>query len=218
MFSKKYECLYHFLTNDDFKNNETLKVNKNTSNVLFIHDYDVTTKISQYYLNTNIPISRTSNTAIIKNPFSSYIYDIVAYLLKNNNYAECYSNGEFNIKFDKMYNISIELDEMIQYILKKTNNGDPMNIIVEIFDDIINKTFDDEKYSYLDDKCESGTNNSKIEEIKDTFTEEEYINKNIYIFDDNDSSESDDNSVKSDNSEELRNNIKTNLVNILGRS
>ena len=44
---------------------------ENKANIIIVNDYEVTTKISKYYLDTNTPISRNSNTYCLKSGFAS---------------------------------------------------------------------------------------------------------------------------------------------------
>jgi len=121
----------------------------NVSNVLFITDYEITCKISHYYLNLDIPISRNSNTITIKNMYSSYIYYLTRYILMGTKYPERYSYGEFVINIDDMYDIIIELETLIDQVLKNNNYNDPLPKIKLIFSDLINNSFDNIKYLYL---------------------------------------------------------------------
>ena len=173
MFAKKYPNISTLINslNDDSKiklnnNIDTIKCQQNidsinirptiidtivnnVSNVLFITDYEITCKISHYYLNLDIPISRNSNTITIKNKYSSYIYYLTRFILMGTKYPERYSYGEFVINIDDMYNIIIELETLIDQILKNNNYNDPLPEIKLIFSDLINNSFDSIKYLYL---------------------------------------------------------------------
>ena len=173
MFAKKYpniSTLINNLNNDSKiklnKNIDTIKCQQNinsinmrptiidtivnnVSNVLFITDYEITCKISHYYLNLDIPISRNSNTITIKNKYSSYIYYLTRYILMGTKYPERYSYGEFVINIDDMYDIIIELETLIDQVLKNNNYNDPLPKIKLIFSDLINNSFDSIKYLYL---------------------------------------------------------------------
>lgn len=173
MFAKKYPNISTLINslNDDSKiklnkNIDTIKCQQNidsinmrptiidtivnnVSNVLFITDYEITCKISHYYLNLDIPISRNSNTITIKNKYSSYIYYLTRYILMGTKYPERYSYGEFVINIDDIYNIIIELETLIDQILKNNNYNDPLPEIKLIFSDLINNSFDSIKYLYL---------------------------------------------------------------------
>ncbi len=192
----------------------------NISNVLFINDYVITTKIIQHYINTNIPISRNTNSIIIKHPYASYIYYLTIYLLNSSKIYEHFSHGEFIIPFDTMYNLVSEIELLINCINQNNDYMDPLDEINIIFSELINNTFDDKKYKYLLNQEEKKTDitedhHDELEKITDNFTE--YYNNKIYLFDDNEL-DTDEESITYDiNQNEIVNNIKTNLVNILGK-
>ena len=255
MFSDIYPCIterINSIKNDVIKTKLIDNINSiklNIANVLFINDYVITCKIEQHYLNTNVPISRNSNSVTIKNPYSSYIYYLCIYILNSSNYNECYSYGEFMITFDDIYILVTEIELMINKIIKNNNYVNPLDDIKIIFIELINDTFELNKYMYLlheattpppeeiiDSKdvdqnidsnevnhnidtnkvnTESNINNiEELEEITDNYTE--HYNNKIYLFDDN-LIESDEESNESDVSDSFVNNIRTNLVNILGQ-
>jgi hypothetical protein len=254
MFLSKYPTINDFINR--IKNDDKLKIinnistlNENKCNVLFIHDYQVTCKIDKHELNTDIPISRNSNTIILKNVYASYIYYIVIYLLTSCNYNQCYTLGEFYISSDIIYNLSIELDNIMNCISKNNNYGDPLDEFKELFKDLLDNNFDDNKYNYLlgetileeeeciksdnldqsedntqtntktdsgtDSETDSGTDSdsNKLEQIEDTYTEQ--YNKEIYMFDELNVSDTDSEYNNIKKSHEIISNIKTNLVNIL---
>jgi hypothetical protein len=188
----------------------------NISNVLFINDYVITTKIIQHYINTNIPISRNTNSITIRHPYASYIYYLTIYLLNSSNVYEHFSHGEFMIPFDTMYNLVSEIELLINCINKNNDYVDPLDEIYIIFSELINNTFDSKKYEYLLNQADiTEDHNDELEKITDNFTE--YYNNKIYLFDDN-QFDTDDNSIIDDiNQNKFVNNIKTNLVNILGK-
>jgi hypothetical protein len=77
-------------------------------------------------------------------------------------YPERYSYGEFVINIDDMYNIIIELETLIDQILKNNNYNDPLSEIKLIFSDLINNSFDSIKYLYLSiDDLVSDVSNSR---------------------------------------------------------
>jgi len=235
MFEDIYPCITQRINLID---NDTLKVKLkdninsiklNIANVLFINDYEITCKIEQHYLNINVPISRNSNSVTIKNPYSSYIYYLCIYILNSSNYNECYSHGEFVITFDYLYTLITDLELMINKIIKNNNYVDPLDEIKIIFTELIDNTFEPNKYMYLlhkettpedsedeNQNVESSSTESddRLEKITDNFTED--FNNKIYLFDDN-LIESDEESIESVKTDTLINDIRTNLVNILGQ-
>jgi hypothetical protein len=235
MFEDIYPCITQRINSID---NDTLKIKLkdninsiklNIANVLFINDYEITCKIEQHYLNTNVPISRNSNSVTIKNPYSSYIYYLCIYILNSSNYNECYSHGEFVITFDYLYTLITDLELMINKIIKNNNYVDPLDEIKIIFTELIDNTFEPNKYMYLlhkettpedsedeNQNVESSSTESddRLEKITDNFTED--FNNKIYLFDDN-LIESDEESIESVKTDTLINDIRTNLVNILGQ-
>lgn len=230
MFEDVYPCIIQRINSID---NDILKVKLkdninsiklNIANVLFINDYEITCKIEQHYLNINVPILRNSNSVTIRNPYSSYIYYLCIYILNSSNYNECYSHGEFVITFDYLYILITELELMINKIIKNNNYVDPLDEIKMIFTELIDNTCEHNKYMYLlqeeNQNVESSSTESdnKLEKITDNYTENynnNYNNK-IYLFDDN-LIESDDESIKSEKTDTLINDLRTNLVNILGQ-
>lgn len=235
MFEDIYPCITQRINLID---NDTLKVKLkdninsiklNIANVLFINDYEITCKIEQHYLNINVPISRNSNSVTIKNPYSSYIYYLCIYILNSSNYNECYSHGEFVITFDYLYTLITDLELMINKIIKNNNYVDPLDEIKIIFTELIDNTFEPNKYMYLlhkettpEDSEDENQNvesssiesDDRLEKITDNFTEN--FNNKIYLFDDN-LIESDEESIESVKTDTLINDIRTNLVNILGQ-
>ena len=250
MFLSKYPTINDFINRikkDDVKLqiiNNVSALCENKCNVLFIHDYQVTCKIDKHELNTDIPISRNSNTIILKNVYASYIYHIVIYILTSCNYNQCYTLGEFHISSDIIYNLSIELDKIMNCISKNNNYGDPLDEFKGLFKELLDNNFDNNKYDYLfeenileeeciksdnldqpehntqtdsgtDSSTDSDTNsdNNRLEQIEDTYTEQ--YNKEIYMFDELNVSDTDSEYNNIKRSHEIISNIKTNLVNIL---
>lgn len=235
MFSNKYVTitnLINSISSSESKLKLIEKINtieENICNVLFIHDYQVTCKIDKYQLNTDVPISRNSNTTIIKDVSASYIYYLVLYILNSCKYNQYYTIGEFVISFDIIYDLVIELNILITGFLKNNNNFDPIDDIKQLFNELLSDNFDENKYTYLleetqlvkNDESESNDitnldNNSQLDQISDTYTEQ--YNTDIYMFDegiDNSSSESDEDISDSEKTHRILSNIKTNLVNIL---
>jgi hypothetical protein len=240
MFSNKYITITNLI--NSISNSESkLKliekidtIDENMCNVLFIHDYQITCKIDVYYLNTDVPISRNSNTTIIKDVYASYIYYLVLHILNCCKYNQYYTMGEFVISFDMIYDLVIELNTIITGFLKNSN-VDPIDDIKQLFNELLGDKFDENKYTYLLDETELVKNNdseselnitskdvtisddnSQLEQISDTYTEQ--YNSDIYVFDDgvdNNFSESDEDVDDSEKTHKILNNIKANLVNIL---
>ena len=79
MFDKKYPIIHELLSNFTTVSKVKFLTNIETiipenSNILFVNDYVLTSKITHHYLNPDIPITRNSNTFIIRNNYASYIY------------------------------------------------------------------------------------------------------------------------------------------------
>jgi hypothetical protein len=112
---------------DDIKDKEKFlkninSIEDNIANTIHIIDYEVTTKISYYYLNNDIPISRNSNTIVVKSNYAAYIYYLTLYILIGLNTYEYYSYGEFIISCDEMITL---IEEVTQFI---TNTCDKYNV------------------------------------------------------------------------------------------
>lgn len=243
MFDKKYPSIHELLSNFTtvskvkfLTNIETIIPDK--SNILFINDYVLTSKIDHHYLNPDIPITRNSNTFLIRNNYASYIYYLTRYLLIGSNHNECYTYGEFFVHIQDMYDLILELEGMIDCIVHN-NMEEPLNELKQIFNDLINESFDPIKYLYLMPKnieyafryeeeqvntnsrsssrsSSSSRSDTKLEEINDNYTE--HCNKEIYGFKEAyDAADviSDNTSTISSLSNEFISNIRDNLVNIL---
>jgi hypothetical protein len=107
-------------------------------NTILITDYNVTTKISCYYLNHNIPLSRNTNTISIKTNYASYIYYLTIYLLISLNNNQYYSHGEFIISFDTMVELVEELNTFVHNVIEKYKLDDTLNNIIQSLKDLIN--------------------------------------------------------------------------------
>jgi hypothetical protein len=119
------------------------------SNTILVNDYEVTTKISQYYLDTNTPLTRNSNTYCLKTGFASYIFDIMKYILTALNYKQIYSNGEYLIETMFVTHTLNELIELFDEEFLNNNNDNPIDNIKEIIDGLLTDTFNSDKYKYL---------------------------------------------------------------------
>ena len=154
--------------------------------------------------------------------------------------AVSYTYGEFFIHIQDMYDLILELEGMIDCIVHNNNNNinEPLDVLKQIFYDLINDSFDSNKYLYLmPEKIEyafryeeeqdntntnsrtssrSSTSSIKLEEINDNYTE--HCNKEIYGFKEayeEADANSDNTSTISSLSNEFISNIRDNLVNIL---
>jgi len=165
---------------------------ENKANIIIVNDYEVTTKISKYYLDTNTPISRNSNTYCLKSGFASYIYDIIKYILSSLNFKQIYSNGEYLIDTMSVINILNELIELFEEEYFNNNNDNPIDNIKEIITGLLTDTFNINKYKYLtiptdnffqlsSKTLENINHNKNIESINDEYIEtNKIINTKIY--------------------------------------
>ena len=71
------------------------QITASDSNTIMINDYELTSKISHFKLNNDVPISTNTNTFCYQIGFSSYIYYIIINMLHGMNYGQVFSNGEF---------------------------------------------------------------------------------------------------------------------------
>jgi len=227
MFSDRYPFLINAINNIDdksifLKNIDSIELNN--CNVIYVTDYELTCKISQFYLNDEIPISRNSNTACIRIFYASYVYYLTVYIITGLNNVECYSHGEFMIPVEKLTNLINEIIQLIEDICEKINHHDPLDelkIIVRLIandmpiefnikkleNDNITNTFREEpKHEFRD-----SDNNRRIEMINNLYDEKE-------LFKDSDSNtniERRNSDALSDISDEYIEDIKKNVVNIL---
>ena len=215
MFTNKYPFFQTTLNVISENNNKEKlfelldSVTDNTCNILFVTDYEVTTKVSQYYLNKDTPLSKNSNTVSIHSYYASYVYYITVYCLIASNITQCYSHGEFNLDFDSMYELIFEIKTILDTIIHTNKLVQPYDEIKQIIKEQLDGTFDNNKYKYLfahedqeqEDQEEnnniinstfrdSGSNNGleqNLEQINDSFDEKELSklkNKDIYLFSD----------------------------------
>jgi hypothetical protein len=224
MFSYKYPILMKSINEIEdkskfLKNIDSIKLND--CNVIYVTDYEITCKISQFYLNDEIPISRNSNTACIRIFYASYVYYLTVYILTGLNNVECFSHGEFMIPVDKLINLINEIIFLIEDICEKIKNDNPLEelkIIMKLIannmpiefnvkNDNITNTFREEpKHEFRD-----SDNNRRLETINDIYNEQE-------LFKDSDSNTNvgrKNSDTLSDISDEYIEDIKKNVVNIL---
>ena len=214
MFANKYPNLHHYI-NSIKNNDECIKniklITENTNNIIFVNDYEVTCKISQYYLNPDTPLSRNSNVWYIRTYYASYIYYTIIAILVGGNSIQCYTFGEFIISSEIMIELINELEIMFDYISDHIYYKDSLELFKTIMIELIMNDFDESKYEYLITKrsnqedinenlsCfrehDKDTNNrlETIENEEDSFSLEKNINTHIY--------------------DDFENNIKDNRVN-----
>jgi hypothetical protein len=159
----------------------TIKDDNNTSNTIHITNYEVTTKISHYYLNHSIPISRNSNTVSIKSNYASYVYYMTIYILLGLNNYQYYSHGEFIINNEIMYDLVDELTKFIQVACDENDLGDALKNLKQTVKDIVlniqkEKVDIIEKIENIYD--EKDMFSDKIEKIDENIPD---INKNVLI-------------------------------------
>jgi hypothetical protein len=143
MNSEKYPNISKYFNSIENKqkfldNIKNIKDSDDELNTILITDYDVTTKISCYYLNHNIPLARNTNTISIKTNYASYVYYLTIYLLISLNNNQYYSHGEFIISFDTMVELVEELNTFVQNVVEKYKLDDILNNIVQSLTDMIN--------------------------------------------------------------------------------
>ena len=202
MFANKYpklHCYINSIKNKDECIKNIKLITENINNILFINDYEVTCKISQYYLNPDTPLSRNSNVWYIRTYYASYIYDAIIAILLGINSIQCYSHGEFIISSDIMIELINELETMFEYISDNIYYNEPLELFKTIMIELIMNNFDETKYEYLmikrskeetsDVSCfreHDKDNNNKLETIEneiDNFSGKEggkNINTKIY--------------------------------------
>jgi hypothetical protein len=143
---------------------DVMEIQNDTTNVNTIHitDYEVTTKITCHYLNHCIPMSRNSNTISIKSNYASYVYYLTIYILTGVNNYQYYTNGEFMIDSNKMYDLINELNHFVSFVCEEFVSTDSLYNLKETI-----------KHLLLDENLE------KIEDIYD----EEFINSDQIVED-----------------------------------
>ena len=153
------------------------QITSQDSNTIMINDYELTSKISHYKLNNDVPISTNTNTFCYQIGFSSYIYYIIINMLHGMNYGEVFSEGEFYITSRSMIEIFVEVHNLILNLYHYNNLKDPIVLIKDVLDELINGDIEDEVYKFAqEDHCKNklvivkeDTLIEMKEEIIDTF-------------------------------------------------
>ena len=111
------------------------QITASDSNTIMINDYELTSKISHFKLNNDVPISTNTNTFCYQIGFSSYIYYII-----------------INI-FNKI-EIFVEVHNLILNLYHFNNLKDPLDLIKDVLDELINGDIEDEVYKFAqEDHC-----------------------------------------------------------------
>lgn len=153
------------------------QITSSDSNTIIINDYQLTSKISHYKLNNDIPISTNSNTFCYQIGFSSYIYYIIINMLHGMNYGQVFSDGEFYIPSRTMIEMLVEVNNLIFNLYYYNNLKDPIVLIKDILDELINGDIEDEVYKFAQEDhsknklviMKDDTLNEQKEDIIDTF-------------------------------------------------
>jgi hypothetical protein len=166
MFKDKYPLIHEISqlikTNKDnakqyIKNIINLEqITANDSNTIMINDYELTSKISHYKLNNDVPISTNSNTFCYQIGYANYIYYIMINMLHGINYGEVFSEGEFYIPSRTMIEIFVEVHNLILNLYHFNNLKDPIVLIKDVLDELINGDIEDEVYKFAqEDYCKN---------------------------------------------------------------
>jgi hypothetical protein len=166
MFKDKYPLIHEISqlikTNKDnakqyIKNIINLEqITANDSNTIMINDYELTSKISHYKLNNDVPISTNSNTFCYQIGYANYIYYIMINMLHGINYGEVFSDGEFYIPSRTMIEIFVEVHNLILNLYHFNNLKDPIVLIKDVLDELINGDIEDEVYKFAqEDYCKN---------------------------------------------------------------
>jgi hypothetical protein len=153
------------------------QITSQDSNTIMINDYELTSKISHYKLNNEVPISTNTNTFCYQIGFSSYIYYIIINMLHGINYGEVFSEGEFYITSRSMIEMFVEVHNLILNLYHYNNLKDPIVLIKDVLDELINGDIEDEVYKFAqEDHCKNklvivkeDTSIEMKEDIIDTF-------------------------------------------------
>ena len=130
------------------------QITASDSNTIMINDYELTSKISHFKLNNDVPISTNTNTFCYQIGFSSYIYYIIINMLHGMNYGQVFSNGEFYIPSRTMIEIFVEVHNLILNLYHFNNLKDPLDLIKDVLDELINGDIEDEVYKFAqEDHC-----------------------------------------------------------------
>jgi len=158
MFKDKYPLIYEI--SQLIKTNKTNakqyikniisieQITSSDSNTIMINDYELTSKISHYKLNNDVPISTNTNTFCYQIGFSSYIYYIIINMLHGMNYGQVFSDGEFYIPSRTMIEILVEVNNLIFNLYYYNNLKDPIVLIKDVLDELINGDIEDEVYKF----------------------------------------------------------------------
>lgn len=119
------------------------------SNTIMINDYELTSKISHFKLNNDVPISTNTNTFCYQIGFSNYIYYIIINMLHGMNYGQVFSDGEFYIPSRTMIEMFVEIHNLIFNLYHYNNLKDPLNLIKDVLDELINGNIEDEVYKFV---------------------------------------------------------------------
>jgi hypothetical protein len=122
------------------------------SNTIIINDYELTSKISHYKLNNDVPISTNTNTFCYQIGFSSYIYYIIINMLHGMNYSQVFSDGEFYIPSRTMIEMFVEVHNLILNLYNYNNLKDPIVLIKDVLDELINGDIEDEVYKFAQEE------------------------------------------------------------------
>jgi len=153
------------------------QITSQDSNTIMINDYELTSKISHFKLNNEVPISTNTNTFCYQIGFSKYIYYIIINMLHGINYSEVFSEGEFYIPSRTMIEMFVEVHNLIFNLYNFNNLKDPLDLIKDILDELINGDIEDEVYKFAqEDHCKNKlvivkdeTSIEMKEDIIDTF-------------------------------------------------
>lgn len=130
------------------------QITSQDSNTIMINDYELTSKISHFKLNNDIPISTNTNTFCYQIGFSSYIYYIIINMLHGMNYGQVFSEGEFYIPSRTMIEMFVEVHNLILNLYHYDNLKDPIVLIKDVLDELINGDIEDEVYKFAqEDHC-----------------------------------------------------------------
>ena len=124
------------------------QITASDSNTIMINDYELTSKISHYKLNNDVPISTNTNTFCYQIGFSSYIYYIIINMLHGMNYGQVFSDGEFYIPSRTMLEMLVEVNNLIFNLYYYNNLKDPIVLIKDVLDELINGDIEDEVYKF----------------------------------------------------------------------
>ena len=161
-------------------------ITANDSNTIMINDYELTSKISHFKLNNDVPISTNTNTFCYQIGFSNYIYYIIINMLHGMNYGQVFSDGEFYIPSRTMIEIFVEVNNLIFNLYYYNNLKDPLDLIKDVLDELINGDIEDEVYKFVQEDhtknklviMKEDTLNEQKEDIIDTFRNYNKSNNN----------------------------------------